>query len=250
MAPSRAARSRPPIGRCRGAPPPTPRRDLRPRPAPAEPGRLGGIAVAPVVGVEVPADLDLRDRVPSPSWSGTSSTLPTGRPTSCGTTAQRPNGSSRRPAHRSMPAADWSGRRQRLRVGAEPPHDVPAAVDGEVVVHVAGLPRTQLETVRAVRRPPAPPRCQRRLHVRHASAVTGPGSPSSWATSPRASSTPSSTQRTPPCSAAAGWTARSTVGAAREILEACRALRAGPLGKGLPTGQAVATTAGCSRRVG
>ena len=46
------------------------------------------------------------------------------------------------------------------------------------------------------------------------------------------------------CSAAAGWTVRSTARGGPAILEECRAVRAEQHPDGLPTGQAVATTAG------
>ena len=57
-------------------------------------------------------------------------------------------------------------------------------------------------------------------------------------------SMPSSTPPTTPCSAVAVSTARSTVAADPEILAACRQLRRDHYPDGLPTGQAVATTAG------
>ena len=54
----------------------------------------------------------------------------------------------------------------------------------------------------------------------------------------------SSTPRTRRSSGEAGWTARSTGAAAPAILEECRQIRAERHPDGLPTGQAVATTAG------
>ena len=67
---------------------------------------------------------------------------------------------------------------------------------------------------------------------------------SSRATSPSRTSTPSSTRRTRPCSAAAGWTARSTGAAGRPSSTSAGACAPRHLGAGLPDGEAVATTAG------
>ena len=117
----------------------------------------------------------------------------------------------------------------------------------EVVVAVAPAPRRAARGARSGMAPRGPPRAVR---VSASSAMWGTLAPwphgSAWrsATSPRASSTPWSTPRTPPCSAAAGSTAPSTGAAVPRSWP--RAARCGPghLAKGLPTGQAVATTAG------
>ena len=63
-------------------------------------------------------------------------------------------------------------------------------------------------------------------------------------TSPTNTSTRSSTRQTRRCSAAGAWTARSIAAGGPEILAATRRLRATSLPDGLPTGRAVATTAG------
>ena len=163
--------------------------------------------------------------------------------------ARRPR---RRTGHR---AGRPTGRcRRRTRSGEvsgcgsapEPTHHVPPAVDREVVVAVLGLPGAQLQSLGAVRRAgclPAEPGVGVGRHVRHASDVN-----------PRISleigditeSVVDAVVNAANSSLLGGGGVDGAIHrrGGPEILAACRALRAGHLGKGLPTGQAVATTAG------